>query len=114
MIASPTLPETKGYGRFLQHGRAHCRPHQQSPEVCDPAADQSLDIFGIARQRAREFGRTAFVISHWNSNHWNVVFADTYQVSEDDVIEYVAYSPFWFYQAKAGGLDWFRRRQATP
>lgn len=108
MIASHTIPTTTGgYGRFLWHGRLRWRP----PEM-RRLADQGLDIFTIARRRAAEFGRVTFVLSHWDNPHWNVVFADGHQVSENDVVEYVAYPPRWIYQPAPGRLVWLRQWQA--
>ena len=93
MIASPTLLPATGRGRFFRHGRL-----QQRPSAIRPDAERGLDIFEIARRRAREFGRVAFVISHWSNNHWNVRFADSVEPAPDDIIEYVAWPPGWRYR----------------
>ena len=95
MIATPTAP-TAVY-RFIPHGRPPQRP--------SAAAAPGLDIFEIARQRAREFGRVTFVISHWGNNHWNVRFADGLQLAPDDIIEFVAWPPGWRYRPQRRNSD---------
>jgi hypothetical protein len=101
MIASPTAaaPTRAGYSppparEFIPHGR------YRRPRAARQPAEQSLDIFLIARRRAAEFGRVAFIISHWSSHHWNVVFADKFRPTPDDIIEYVAWPPGWRYQPR--------------
>ncbi len=109
MIASLTIPVTTGHSRFLWHGRSQRQP----PEKHRPA-DQRLDIFWIARQRAREFERVSLVISHWSNQHWNVVFADRFKITDDDLIEYVAWPPQWFYRPTPGRLDWLHQWHPKP
>lgn len=105
MIASPTLPAAAagppaghvpaGHGRFIPHGRYRRAP--KTPRRADPV---QLDIFLIARRRAAEFGRVSFVVSHWTNHHWNVVFADQFHPTANDIIEYVAWPPGWRYQPR--------------
>src|SRR5690606_14121443 len=86
MIASRLTTGKALVGRsgLSAHGR------YRRPRAARQPVEQSLDIFLIARRRAAEFGRVAFVISHWSSHHWNVVFADKFRPTPDDIIEYVA------------------------
>jgi hypothetical protein len=99
MIASPTAAPTRaGYGSprrrgFVPHGRYRPRAQRRVDQV-------QLDIFLIARRRAAEFGRVSFVVSHWSNRHWNVVFADKFHPTPDDIIEYVAWPPGWRYRPR--------------
>jgi hypothetical protein len=99
---------------LLTHGRIRqSQPHKpQQPEPL--AASQDLDIFDLARLRARDTNRVTFIISHWSNEHWNLVFADGFQVTEDDVIEYVVWPPQWTHQPTPGRLDWLCEWHSEP
>lgn len=104
MIASglTTGKAPPGRSALLTHGRSHPpRRYRQSPPQ-QPPHIQDIDIYDIARLRARDTNRITFIVSHWSNPHWNLVFADSFQVTADDVIEYVAWPPGWFYQPAKG------------
>lgn len=103
MIASVGLTTRKttiGRDALLAHGRALRIQQHKQPRPEQPASLQIIDIYHIARLQARDTNRVRFVVSHWSNPHWNLVFADGFEVTEDDVIEYVAWPPGWFYRPR--------------
>lgn len=102
MIASglTTGKTTLGRGALVAHGRTPRMRRYKQPRSEQPASLPALDIYHIARLQARDTNRVRFVVSHWSSPHWNLVFADGFEVTEGDVIEYVAWPPGWFYRPR--------------
>lgn len=114
MIASRLTTGKALVGRsgLSAHGRD--RPPAPQPEPPETAASQTIDdIFDLARLRARDTNRVTFVISHWSNEHWNLVSADSFQVTDDDLIEYVAWPPQWVHRPTPGRLNWLWARHSN-